>query len=623
MPEEATVVQGGATSLHKSDDSGLSQNTVAQRSRNVRYYLAASVSLLTFLVYLKSLQNEFVNWDDDLYVYENPNITSFSLKFFKWAFFGFHAGNWHPLTWISHAADYAVWGLNPLGHHLTNNVLHAINTFLVVVLVARLLEAGNHPSPALKMEGTSFTISFSPFTLIAATATGLLFGLHPVHVESVAWVAERKDLLCALFFLFSIITYTKYVTEAAQEPARRINKQYLFSVVFFILALLSKPMAVTLPLVLLLLDWYPLQRFQSREQLRTVLVEKIPFIALSIISSVLTVFAQKAAGAIATTEAYPLSTRILVAAKALVAYLWNMIVPLNLTPFYPYPKSISPAYLFPVALVAGITGACLLTAKKHKEWLSAWGYYVIMLIPVLGIVQVGSQAMADRYTYLPSLGPFLLVGLVAAWLLTKIQRAKKPELTSKIVTLAAVILLLVPLVYMTLSQIRIWKNSITLWTYVIKNRPDEIPIAYNNRGLFFMEKGQLDKAKEDLDKAIALAPYYYEAYYHRGMIFMNLGQYGQALKDLDKAIDLNPLFYSAYNNRGMVLGNMGQLDKAIEDFTTAISLNQTDVNAFLNRGLLLLQVGRIENAASDLRNACDLGNDFGCKTLQSLENNGK
>jgi hypothetical protein len=161
MPAEGTVVEGGATSSHRPDDSGLPQNISAQRSRNAAYGVAVAVSVLTFLVYLKSLQNEFVNWDDDLYVYENPSITSFNLRFFRWAFFDFHAGNWHPLTWISHALDYTLWGLNPLGHHLTSNILHATNTFLAVVLVARLLEAGSHPSPALKMKSTS-----SPLHLI-------------------------------------------------------------------------------------------------------------------------------------------------------------------------------------------------------------------------------------------------------------------------------------------------------------------------------------------------------------------------------------------------------------------------------------------------------------------------
>ena len=188
------------------------------KQRNVKYYLAASISLIPFFVYLSSLHNEFImSWDDDLYVLNNPFITSLNPAFFKWAFFDFYAANWHPLTWLSHALDYAVWGLNPLGHHLTNNILHAVNTFLVVLLVVKLLEAAStsHDS-RFTIHHSPFSILHSPFTLIAAATTGLLFGLHPVHVESVAWVAERKDLLCALFFLLSIMMYVK-----AQSAERR------------------------------------------------------------------------------------------------------------------------------------------------------------------------------------------------------------------------------------------------------------------------------------------------------------------------------------------------------------------------------------------------------------------
>jgi hypothetical protein len=219
-----------------------------KRTWNTEYYVAAAVALLTLLVYLPALQNEFVDWDDNVYIFDNPYIRSLDMAFFKWAFWGFHAANWHPLTWASHALDYAVWGLNPLGHHLTSISLHALNTFLVVALVTRLLDAYNTKQnrPALN----------DRMVLIAAATTGLLFGLHPVHVESVAWVSERKDVLCALFFLLSLLSYLSYVSSNTQ-------KTYLLSLGFFVLALLSKPMAVTLPVVLLILDWYPYGRIRS------------------------------------------------------------------------------------------------------------------------------------------------------------------------------------------------------------------------------------------------------------------------------------------------------------------------------------------------------------------------
>src|SRR5208283_719950 len=248
-----------------------------------KYSVAVFVSLLTFLVYLSCLHNEFVLWDDDRYVYENPHLHPVNAAFFRWAFSDFYCANWHPLTWVSHALDYAVWGLNPLGHHLTNNILHAVNTFIVVILVAKLLEtwrpSRQHNPPLHASQEWSY--------IVIAAVTGLLFGLHPLHVESVAWVSERKDLLCAMFFLLSTLAYTKYVSNGGGLR----NKHYILVVFLFAFALLSKPMAVTLPAVLLILDWYPFNRIRSLKTLWAACIEKLPFIALSVASSVTTILA--------------------------------------------------------------------------------------------------------------------------------------------------------------------------------------------------------------------------------------------------------------------------------------------------------------------------------------------
>ncbi|HWR59466.1 MAG TPA: hypothetical protein VN328_11325, partial [Thermodesulfovibrionales bacterium] len=365
-------------------------------------YVAGAASLATFAVYLSSLQHEFLQWDDTLHILDNPHIRSLDPAFFRWAFFDSYAGNWHPLTWMSHALDYAIWGVNPLGHHLTSNILHAINTFVVVLLVARLWEASSNG-----LSGSSSPSGLNGF--IVAATTGLLFGLHPLHVESVAWVSERKDLLCALFFMMSVMMYLKYLPPFPKSggevspppsclpagmaaPPLKIGRGrgshdtmgekrwYLLSFVFFVLALLSKPMAVTLPAVLLIIDWHPLGRIQSFKTLRIAIAGKLPFIALSIISSVLTVFAQRAGGAIKSIEFAPLSKRVLVGVESVIIYLWKMILPLNLSPFYPYPEEaslLSIEYLSAIVLVLGITTACAVMAKRQKFWLSAWGYYVI------------------------------------------------------------------------------------------------------------------------------------------------------------------------------------------------------------------------------------------------------
>ncbi len=391
--------------------------------------VALLIAAVTLIVFLPALQNEFVNWDDDKNIYENTFIRSVDAKLFTTAFLDYPVDYWRPLTWISHAVDYSIWGLNPLGHHLTNIILHVLNTSIVVLLVIRLMEV-------IKKTSTNHRLS-DRMILTTAGVTGLLFGIHPLHVESVAWASERKDLLCALFFLLSIMIYTKYVDriniETVQKSSvtRYMNKRYFLTVGFFVLALLSKPMAVTIPVVLLLFDWYPFNRIQSLKTFRAACVEKLPFIALSLLALILAILAQKAVGAMRTVEFAPVTTRILVAGKSLIAYLWKMAVPLNLIPFYPHPRNasfLSLEYLAAIVLVIGITTTCIVIAKKQKLWLSVWGYYVVTLVPVLGIIQVGGQSMADRYTYLPSIGPFLIFGLFIAWCSRKVTRPARGRL---------------------------------------------------------------------------------------------------------------------------------------------------------------------------------------------------
>jgi hypothetical protein len=376
-----------------------------------------------------------------------------------------------------------------LGHHLTNNILHAVNTFLVVLLVVRLIEeskqyavsseqkqkdnkeyevsgkktsANRESSPASgrfavdesSSSGKSGTLpkdyrkrpdfpshvshptpDASRSTLIVAGVTGLLFGLHPIHVESVAWVAERKDLLCALFFLLSVMAYVRYagsITPPSPSylkmgcPDSSGRGRYFAALCFFILALMSKPMAVSLPVVLLILDWYPLGRITLFRTFGTALIGKVPFIALSIGSSIITLLAQEAGGALAAVEVIPLSTRLLVAAQSLTGYLWKMIVPFDLAPYYPYPKDASlfaAEYFLAIALISVTTAGCIVMVKKQKLFLSLCAYYVMTLVPVLGLVQVGGQAMADRYTYLPGLAPLILMGLMTARISDKMQGA--------------------------------------------------------------------------------------------------------------------------------------------------------------------------------------------------------
>ncbi|HXX81895.1 MAG TPA: tetratricopeptide repeat protein [Thermodesulfovibrionales bacterium] len=608
-----------------SDNRQSSGKGMAQERRDSGYLLAGIVSLITFFVYLPSLRNEFVAWDDEVYVTNNPFIRSFSLDLFRSAFLEFRASNWHPLTWISHALDYAIFGLIPAGHHLTNIILHAVSTALVVLISVRLIGLYREKSVTneavlwLKRQGI----------LITAGVTGLLFGLHPIHVESVAWVAERKDLLCAVFFLLSILAYTKYVgvidNESVQEKlnVRFLNRHYLFAVGFFVLALLSKPMAVSLPVVLLILDWCPLGRIKTLKSFLAALVEKGPFVTLSLLSSIVTIQAQKAGGAMGLMGVVPLSTRVLVAAKSVLAYLWKMIVPVNLIPYYPYPHpgSVAPfsaEYLLAIVVVLGITAACVAAASNKKFFLAAWSYYLITVLPVLGIVQVGEQAMADRYMYLPSLSLFLIGGLVIAFGWIKANALRRNSAMVKLFGVSVFMSLSIAMVYLTFEQIGVWKDGMTLWSYVIGKEPESVPFAYINRGKVYYNMGKFDEAIEDFDKANALNPSYHEAYNNRGVVFGNMGRFDKALEDFDRTIALNPSYYEAYNNRGKVYYKMGKFDKALEEFGKTIALNPSYTLAYTNRGQVFYSMGMVDKAMSDFQKACDLGDRKGCAVLQTL-----
>ncbi len=604
--EKIVVAKGSAGSFNNLSGSGLPQKFLPGITQGSYYRSAAAVSLITFLVYLSSLQNGFVNWDDNKYVYMNPFIRSMDMKFFKWAFFDFYASNWHPLTWISIAIDYSLWELNPLGYHLTNSILHAINTLIIFFLTTNLLgiafqrSADAAPSELFCSERA---------VLITGAVVALLFGLHPVHVESVAWVSERKDVLCALFFLLSLMSYIHYaagLNGKEKVGLRFVNKYYLFALICFLLALLSKPMAVTIPVILLILDWYPLKRIRSVITAGSAFIEKLPFFSLSLFSSIITVLAQEKT--IKSVDIIPLSARLIIAAKALVFYLWKIILPVNLTPFYPYPPVItlfSLKYLLPVFLVIGITTVCIIAAKRQKLWIAAWSYYLVTLLPVLGIVQVGNQSMADRYAYLPSLGPLLIIGLIAAAAYDKLT-ALKPQ--KMILTTAVPVLsvaLLITLSYACILQIGVWKNSFTLWNYVIEKEPGA-SAAYNNRGNLYLRSGQLDLAIEDYNRAIVLRPGSADAYTNLGAALFKKGLVDKAIEQYRIALKLAPDYSDAYNNLGAAYGAAGSLDDAIKQLQIAVKLNPYYADAYANLGRVFRGRGLLDEAIKYFETAVKL-----------------
>ncbi len=549
---------------------------------------ALIISLATFALYIPSLGNGLVNWDDWAYVLENERIRSLDLEFLRWAFTSVLLSNWHPLSLVSHALDYAVWGLDSFGYHLTNNILHAVDTFLVAVVAAMLAgwKAGHGKEKR---------------TLVAASVAALLFGLHPLHVESVTWVSERKDVLSALFFLLSALFYLRHARMNSGVAA-----PYIASIFFFALALMSKPMAITLPAVLLIMDFYPLERFsiKPRKGLWRALVEKAPYLALSALSAFLTLWAQQKA--IMPLEWHTPMERAAVALRAVSMYLYKMLLPLKLVPFYPMPPKeelFGVWFIVSLAVFAAITVFCVSMLWRKKAFAAAWLYYLVTLSPVIGIIQVGEQAAADRYTYIPSIGPFILAGAGAALL---IEKGGKKGVK---VTLAAFGVILALLSYRTFTQQSVWKDSVTLWSHEIRYYPDSAPIAYYDRGLAYDRMGDYGKAVDDYTSAIALDPMDGSAYLNRGIIHAKLGHPGQALLDFNRALKARPPregFANTHLNRGIVYLGLGRLDEAVADCTAAIRLDPSNADYFVNRGVALARLGRLDEAVGDFRTAIRL-----------------
>lgn len=531
---------------------------------------------ITFIVYLPALQNGFVNWDDNLYVYENQNIRALNLDSFRWVLTAVVAGHWHPLTMISYAFDYAVWGLDPFGYHLTNVILHALNTFLVFVLTVRLIE----------YRGISSFIP-NPSSLIPAFVTALLFGIHPLHVESVAWISERKDVLCAFFYLLGLISYISYISAKSL-------RSYVLSLLFFVLALMSKPMAVSLPVVLLIVDWFPLKRLN----VKTASIEKIPFFALSLLFSLIAVSAQ--GSAVMTLEEYPLASRVAVALRSFIFYLFDTIFPYNLAPFYPYPtgsKILSLEYIGYSILFIVIAIFCVRNMKRNKPVAAALFYYVITLAPVIGIVKVGDIAAADRYMYLPSLGPFLLIGIGTAHYFAPTFRK------AAWIIIPGIILCL--FVVMTVSQITIWRDSISLWSHEISIFPD-VSLPYYNRGVAYSDLRKYEKALSDLGKAVEINPDYMEAYNNLCYIHNELGNYSLALQECGRAIEFDPKFAKAFDNRGNAFRGLGNYMEALDNYNRAIGLDPENAKAYNNRGAVYSALGKYQQALNDFSMAIRL-----------------
>jgi len=542
--------------------------------------MAASLlsALVTFIIYLPSIGNGFVSWDDPKYVYENPWIRTLDLAFLKSAFTEVYFANWHPLTMISYAVDYALWGLNPLGYHLENIIIHTINTALVAVLSVRLI--------------TMVRPLSAPGVFAAGFVPALFFGIHPLHVESVAWISERKDVLCAMFFMASILFYLRY----AQKGKALC---YILSLLAFALAIMSKSMAVTLPAVLLLLDFYPLKRLSGLKAALKAVAEKLPFLAICAFAIVMALYSQSSA--MASLDIIPVDIRFISALRSYAFYLEKFLVPAGLAPFYPLPAEFDPLrpdYIAAYAVLGGISVICL-AAIRYRAFIVAWLYFLGTLLPVIGLVQVGMQAAADRYMYLPSLSLLVLLGAGAALI---IEKNSKPLVA---VLLGFISVATVALSYATVTQAAIWKDTLTLWDYEIGLYPGA-SIPYMNRGVALVKMGEHERGMKDLDRAVSLSPRSRNAFYNRALALKTLGRFQEALDDLNAAIKIKP-DADLYNNRGNVRKRLGDHAGAVEDYRKSLELDPTNGATCFNLALALEAAGDIEGALENAAKAAELG----------------
>jgi tetratricopeptide (TPR) repeat protein len=531
-------------------------------------------------VFGQTLRYDFINYDDDLYVYENPNIVSgLTRPAILWAFTHAHAGTWHPLTSLSHMLDCQVYGLNAGGHHFTNVLLHT----LAVVLLFLFLQ---------KVTGAPWRSAF-----VAA-----VFAVHPLRVESVAWIAERKDVLSGVFFMVTLLAYARYVSGKRSLP------RYLLVAFFFGLGLMAKPMLVTLPLVLLLLDYWPLRRFGShslgnaanfarRSTFSHLVAEKIPLFLLSLLSSLLTWWAQRAF--MRSTSEIPLVLRAENAIVSYVRYLQQLLWPADLAPFYPHPQALPLLLVIAAAgLLVAISAVVLYYGRRRPYLTTGWGWYLIMLLPVIGLVQVGEQALADRYTYLPQIGIVLAITWTAADVTVGIRQLQRfVAFTAVAVT--------VTLAWCTCHQTRYWRNSESLWlqTLAVTKEND---LAHNNLGSVWWKSGRVDDAIREYQAALKVRPDSPLARNNLGSAFLKQGKVAEAIQEFRRVLSRDPQSITGRFNLAAALLRSGRATEAVAEYERVLAIKPDFAQGHLALGHALMRAERLADAIAQFKIAVQL-----------------
>lgn len=539
----------------------LKQAGLSHLSRN--YGLGAVVLICIVLiaatlgVYLQVRGHQFLTFDDTTYVVRNPHVASgMTLNNIIWAFVSTYASNWHPITWVSHIMDVWLYGMDPGGHHLTNVYIHTTSTLLLFILLLRLTGA-----------------------LWKSSLVALLFALHPLHVESVAWVAERKDVLSTFFCLISLLFY-------AQFTVKRNPGWYLFSFFSFVLGLMAKPMAVTLPVIMLLMDYWPLnrlgqsddnvERIQIRENACFLLREKIPFWGASLLTGIATIYAQHTGGATRSLDAFPPMLRVENALTAYVSYLGKTLWPHDLGNFYPFPASISLYKVAGALLILILISVAAVHKSRRFPYLGmGWLWFLITLLPVIGLLQVGNQSMADRYSYLPTTGLFIII----AWGIDDLTRGMRNR---KGILSCVAGVLIIALAAVTWRQIGYWKDNITLYRHTIDVTKDNYFMRVN-LGAALADNGDVDGAIREYREAIRIDPKNPDVHFNLGNALMKQ-DLDSAILEFREALRLNPRYSPAHNNLGFALAEKGNPDAAIKEYREAIRFDQNFEDAHFNLG---------------------------------------
>jgi tetratricopeptide (TPR) repeat protein len=551
-----------------------SGQSTSARGRFSVLWISLFLLVATLVLYWQVQGHGFLNYDDDLYVTGNPHVKAgLTGAGLVWALSDYSTGTWHPLTWLSLMVDSQFYGGSAGGFHLTNLFFHLANTLLLFFVL-------------LRMTGARIRSG-----LVAA-----LFALHPLHVESVAWISERKDVLSTFFWLLAISAYVRYAEKS-------IRKWYVLALLFYFLGLLAKPMIVTFPFLLLLLDYWPLRRIQKFSYR---VKEKIPFFILTGIVSVVAFLTQQKTGALSTAKVGSFGIKLANVLVSYAGYVVKMLWPRNLSVLYPYPES------FPfweislsVLLVFGMSFYVLRKARG-KPWLPmGWFWYLGTLLPVIGLVQVGPQAMADRYSYVPLIGLFILI----AWSI--------PKSWEKPVAAIPAAVVLFGLMTVSWVQIGYWHNTLDLFQHAVASTTDNV-IAQNNFGLSLIDQGQIQEAIEHYSEALKIDPDFIDAQINLGSAFMAEGKYQDALAQYDQVLRTHPDNPQAHYNSGIALAKLGRLNEAVIQYQETLRVQPDDLNAHINLGVLLASHGHPDAAIEQYQEALKIEPDY----VEALNNLG-